>query len=32
MNITMLYIHSQRFIKFEIVVKDIFDFYEPFWT
>ena len=32
MNIIVLSIHSQRLIKFEIVFKDIFDFFEPFWT
>ena len=30
MNILSIY--SYRLIKFEIVVKDIFDLFEPFWT
>ena len=32
MNITILSIYSQRLNKFENAVRDIFDFFEPFWT
>ena len=32
MIITMLPICTQRLTEFEIVVKDVFDFFEPIWT